>query len=241
MLAILPLILSIAPEIARWIGGSQAGNVTAAVANVVKTVTGKDDPQEAAAALAADPAKAAELRVELARISANAEAAQRQIELDELKAQLAAAAAAQQMQLDTFRASIDDTKDARGMLKSGGPMASGAVWLSVIIILAFGGIVAFVLGLGDIKPSIAPLANVLLGTLAAMATQVANFWLGSSSGSVRKDALISDAQTKLAASVPPGVIQGAGSISFVGGSPARASADLSADDLNAESLSRARG
>ena len=162
------------------------------------------------------------------------------MELDELKAQLADDAAKRQAQLDTFKASIDDTKDARGLLKSGGPMASGAVWLSVIIILAFGGIVSFVLGLGKIDTSIAPLANVLLGTLAAMATQVANFWLGSSSGSVRKDALISDAQTKLAASLPPSVIQGAGSLSIVGTGPAPAPADLSADDLNVLSLGRAR-
>lgn len=240
MLAILPLILSLAPEIARLLGGNQASSVTTAVANVVRTVTGKDDPQEAAAALAADPAKAAELRIELAKIAATAEATQRQLELDALKAQLAADAVARQAQLDAFKASIDDTKDARALLKSGAATASGAVWLSGIIIVAFGFIVWFILFKGTIDTTIAPLANVLLGTLAAMATQVANFWLGSSSGSRSKDTLLSDAQAKLAASVPQGLVQGAGSVSIVSGVAAAPRGDLSAEDLNALSLGRAR-
>jgi hypothetical protein len=36
---------------------------------------------------------------------------------------------------------------------------------------------------GGLPDNDLPLANVLLGTVAAMATQVANYWLGSSSGS----------------------------------------------------------
>ena len=53
------------------------------------------------------------------------------------------------------------------------------------------------------------LANVLLGTLAAMATQVANFWLGSSNGSASKNELLASAQTALANSVPASPAGGA--------------------------------
>ena len=48
------------------------------------------------------------------------------------------------------------------------------------------GLMLYVVLKSSIPPEAAPLANVLLGTLAAMATQVANFWLGSSSGSNKK-------------------------------------------------------
>src|ERR1700712_3861442 len=108
MLAIMPLILSLAPEIARWIGGNQAAGVTAAVADAVRSVAGTDNPEDAAKALAADPTKAAELRVQLAKIAADAETAQRASELEALKATLSANAAKQQNDLDALRASIGD-------------------------------------------------------------------------------------------------------------------------------------
>lgn len=34
------------------------------------------------------------------------------------------------------------------------------------------------------------LANILLGTLAAMASSVVGYWVGSSAGSARKDAVL---------------------------------------------------
>jgi len=241
MLAMLPLLLGIAPEIARWIGGSQAANVTAAVTGAVKAVTGTDDPQAAAAALAADSGKAAELRVQLAKIAADAEAAQRQADLEEIKAQLAADAARRQAELETFRASIADTQSARGqtieLAKSGSPLAWGAPVISLVIVTAFG-LMLFVILRGDtIPPNNLTIANVLLGTLAAMATQVANYWLGSSSGSKNKDGIIRDAQDRLAASVPPGIAEEMGRRQAAG---AQGEVNLSADDLNALSLSRAR-
>ena len=73
--------------------------------------------------------------------------------------------------------------------------------LSTIILLAFGGMLYVVLT-RSIPESSAALANVLLGTLAAMATQVANFWLGSSNGSAVKNALLASAQSALANSTP---------------------------------------
>jgi len=46
------------------------------------------------------------------------------------------------------------------------------------------------------------LANVMLGTLAAMATAVAQYWVGSSAGSARKSDDLRSAQDQLAASIP---------------------------------------
>jgi hypothetical protein len=40
-----------------------------------------------------------------------------------------------------------------------------------------------------------------------MATQVANYWLGSSIGSSAKNALIANAQNNLANSVPSGLVK----------------------------------
>ncbi len=52
--------------------------------------------------------------------------------------------------------------------------------------------------------------SVLVGTLAAMATQVANYWLGSSLGSSTKNALLANAQNNLASSVPSSMMKSGG-------------------------------
>lgn len=59
--------------------------------------------------------------------------------------------------------------------------------MSLAVVMGFLGGVTLVLTSSVPERSDA-LANVLLGTLAAMATQVANYWLGSSAGSAAKDA-----------------------------------------------------
>lgn len=238
MFAALPLIFSLAPEIARWIGGSQAATVTTAVAAAVRQVAGTDDPEAAAAVLGADPAKAAELRVKLAQIAADAETAQRQADLESFKAELAAGIARRQADLDELKAQIADSAGARGTMTELAKMNSILAWgspaLSAIILLSFATMVWFVVT-RDVSEGNMPLANVLLGTLAAMATQVANYWLGSSSGSRNKDGLLQDAQNKLASSIPAGAIPTPGAIISTGKPPAP-----EADDLNAAELSRIR-
>ncbi len=249
MFAALPLILSLAPEIARWIGGSQAGTVTAAIAGAVKQVAGTDDPDAAAAALSADPAKTAELRIKLAQIAADAEAAQRQADLDSLKAEFAADAARRQAELETLRAQIADAGAARtataDLVKANSLLAWGSPVLSIIIVLSFAVMVWFVIN-RQIGEANLPLANVLLGTLAALATQVSNYWLGSSSGSRNKDALLQHAQDQLAMSIPSGAIPRPGAIVATGGGSGGGGGGgsgggggggtSSADDLNAAQL-----
>jgi hypothetical protein len=67
--------------------------------------------------------------------------------------------------------------------------------LSGIILVAFGGLIFVVLTQNNLSGTSMPLANVLLGLLAAMATQVANYWLGSAAKNDQIAALTADAQS----------------------------------------------
>jgi len=90
MIPLVPLALSVVPALARWLIGPAAGDTAQEVAAVVRQVTGTPDPEQAAAALNADPARMAELQIRLAEIAANREAAQAGTRLEEMRALLAA-------------------------------------------------------------------------------------------------------------------------------------------------------
>lgn len=171
ILALVPLIASVAPELIRFFSGDRAGRVADAAADAVKAITGTDDPAEAAAALA-DPAKATELRVELARIAADAEAQARAAEIEELKAYLS------------------DTASARGQVVSLAQAGSKIAWaapiVSVLAVAVFALAVAGTI-LIELPPRAESTAAMLLGAAAAGYGQVLAFWLGSSAGSARKD------------------------------------------------------
>ena len=197
--ALLPLILGIAPQLAEHLFGSNGGSIAAQVAGAVRAATGADldAPGGADAAILAIQGKselAAQLHTQLASIAATAQAERDRAE-----------EAFRQADADMLKAALASQADARGtevaLAKAGSHLAWGAPLLSGIILLAFGGML-FVVLTRAIPENSAALANVLLGTLAAMATQVANFWLGSSSGSAAKNALLASAQTALANSTP---------------------------------------
>lgn len=199
--ALLPLILGIAPQLAEHLFGSKGGDIAAQVAGAVTAVTGTDlaAPGGAAAAILAIQGKselAAQLQTQLAGIASAA-----QVERDR------EADAERQADADLMKATLASQSDARAtevaLTKGGSKLAWGAPVLSAIILLAFGGMLWVVLTRA-IPENSAALANVLLGTLAAMATQVANFWLGSSNGSASKNDLLASAQTALANSIPAG-------------------------------------
>ena len=164
------LATDLLPSLGKYLFGPSGASVGAAVAQVVQSATGTSDPAAQALAIK-DPTVAANLRIQLAQIEAQSEAAARQAQNDALVAQLR------------------DVQSARDQTTSLAKAGSGLEWapalLSAIILGAFG-LMLYVVLKSSILPEAAPLANVLLGTLAAMATQVANFWLGSSSGSNKK-------------------------------------------------------
>ncbi len=67
-----------------------------------------------------------------------------------------------------------------------GVTAWGAPVVSVVVLVTLGTVVSLVL-LRAIPAGSETVLNVLLGTLAAMATNVVGYWVGSSAGSARKD------------------------------------------------------
>lgn len=199
--ALLPLVLSLAPQFAGLIFGSKGADVTSKITNVVQSVVGPvadlSAPGGAAAAVAhlqANPGASTDLAKKLADLHVQMQAeqdaeldAQRKDALQELTARLADSASARDM--------------ATELAKAHSGLAYGGVVISVVIVAAFGWTTYAVLT-NHLNAADGQFGSVLVGTLAAMATQVANYWLGSSLGSNTKNALLANAQNNLAASVP---------------------------------------
>lgn len=166
------VVLDLAPEVGRWLFGAGAESTISAVQSAVGAVTGTQDPAAQTAALA-DPEKAAALRVELAQIAAEREAAAGQADQAALVSQLSDVAGARATTVQ--------------LAQAGSSMAWGAPAVSVLVMLTFGGVVS--IALTQAMPAGSEtILNVLLGTLGAMATNVVGYWVGSSAGSARKDA-----------------------------------------------------
>lgn len=65
----------------------------------------------------------------------------------------------------------------------------GAVLVSVMVVAFFGGILTIWIFV-SVRPENQSILNVLVGALAAAFIQVISYWVGSSSGSKGKDALL---------------------------------------------------
>jgi hypothetical protein len=199
--ALLPLVLTLAPQLAGMIFGSNGADATTKVAAVVQTVVGAaadlTAPGGAAAAVAhiqANQQASADLAAKLADLHV-----QMQKELD------AEADASRKDALDELKSRLGDMGSARDMAtelaKAHSGLAYGGVVVSVVIVAGFAATTYAVLT-NHLSATDGQFGSVLVGTLAAMATQVANYWLGSSLGSNAKNALLANAQNNLASSVP---------------------------------------
>jgi hypothetical protein len=200
------LLLDIAPDIGRWLFGGSGGKTASLVAQAVETVTGTSDAEAAQAVLAKDPEAVSQLRLQLMAI-----VAQQQAEADRAaEAQRAADLAAVQAAADRAGARSQTTMFAQ----LHGTLLWAPAMLSGIILVVFGVLIFVVLTKNTVTSESLPLANVLLGTVAAMATQVANYWLGSSSGSAAKSdqmaALSASAQSLVPSDVVHRLIQQGG-------------------------------
>jgi hypothetical protein len=205
---LIPLVLRLAPQLAGLIFGSKGADATAKVASVVQTVVGDvadlSAPGGVAAAVAhiqSNPQASSDLAAQLATL---------QIQMQ--KEQDDAAEAVRQDALDDLKARLADTGSARDMAtqlaQAHSGLAYGGVVVSVVIVAAFGWTTYSVLT-SHMSASDGQFGSILVGTLAAMATQVANYWLGSSQGSSAKNALLANAQNSLAASVPSTMLKSA--------------------------------
>jgi hypothetical protein len=180
--ALIPLAISLAPEIGKYLFGSSGEATAAAVAQVVQSVTGTTDDTVAQAAINSNPQLAAQLRVQLAQIAAQQEAAAQSAQLDGLKAYLADIAGARQQTVD--------------LAKSGSAVQWAPVLVSIVVLATFGVVMAAALS-HALPAGSETILNMLLGTLAAMATSVVSYWVGSSAGSAQKtDLLIRNAGAK---------------------------------------------
>lgn len=168
--ALLPIAIAALPALAEWLGGSRA--VGERAADVVRAVTGTDDP-EAAAAVLADPAKLTELQIALSQIQAQERAAERQAAVQELTAILADVEGAR--------------RQTQTLAASGSPLAWGAPIVSAVVLsLWVFTVIAPSAGWasdvsGDDKRII---EYALIAVLA--------YWIGSSQGSKRSGDAVRD-------------------------------------------------
>jgi hypothetical protein len=199
--ALIPLVLTLAPQLAGLIFGSKGADVTTKVAAVVQTVVGT----------AADLSAPGGAEAAVAHIQSNPQASNDLAsKLSELQAQMqkdadAEADAVRKDALDDLKTRLADTGSARDMAtelaKAHSGLAYGSVVVSIVIVAAFGWTTYSVLS-NHLSATDGQFGSILVGTLAAMASQVANYWLGSSVSSSAKNALLANAQNTLATSVP---------------------------------------
>ncbi len=173
--ALIPLAISLAPEIGKFLFGSAGEATAAAVAKVVQTVTGTSDDAVAQQTIDSNPAVAAQLRYQLAAL-----AAQREQE-------------ARKADLDTLAARLKDVSDARAQTVELAKSGSGVQWapavVSFVVLVTFGVVMAAALT-RTLPLGSETVLNMLLGTLAAMATSTVSYWVGSSAGSAQKTDLL---------------------------------------------------
>lgn len=185
MLPFIPLAIQIAPAIAKWLFGDGGEKVAQQVASVVTNITGIAEPHTDAGVVAMEavlqdkPELATQIQVQLAKIAADHEAESNR-----------AAEAARKAELDTLLARIADTDSARKqtivLAQSGSRIAYGAPVVSALVLGTFA-VVMTLAFTRSLPAGSETILNMLLGSLAAMATSVVSYWVGSSAGSARKD------------------------------------------------------
>ncbi len=188
MLALIPLAIQIAPTIAKWLFGDDGEKVAQQVGAVVTQVTGVADPHTdtgiaaVEAVLQGKPELAIQIQVQLAKIAADREAEANR-----------AAEAARKAELDALLTQIADTDSARkqtiALAQAGSGIAYGAPVVSALVLITFA-VVMTLAFTRSLPMGSETVLNMLLGSLAAMATSVVSYWVGSSAGSARKDAHI---------------------------------------------------
>ena len=189
------------PGLAKRVADNVLPDVEERITRTVREVLGTDDPRKAEE-LIADPRVAAELRVQLAQIEAEAEVRQSEIEQKKREAELDKI----KLDLDAFRDEMKDTQSARTMLTElsaqDSVFAWGSVVVSAIVVIGFFWALWLLVGGGiEATPENAALlqiVNIVIGALTAGFATVISFWLGSSQGSRNKDTASLQAQNLVA-------------------------------------------
>jgi hypothetical protein len=159
--ALLPIVASLAPGLVRYLAGDRAAEVASQVSTAVGAVVGSDDPAEIAVAMQ-DPAKAADLRLELARIE-------------------------QDHETERLRLVLADVAGARGQAVALAQAGSRIAWMAPAVtaaVLALFGAALWVVLTGHIPEANTRMADALLGGIYTLATTAVTYWLGTSRGAV---------------------------------------------------------
>ena len=168
---LVPLLLGIAPTVASWLMGDKTGAAVSQVTHIARDILGTDNADGIERAITGDPNLA--LKFKMAVIQAEADA--RRQEFEALQAQLA------------------DVQSARGqtvkLAEARSPIAYGAVVVSTIVLLGFAVMLWLVIR-EEVPANQRDMVTLLLGTLAGMASSVVAYWVGSSSGSMQKNAAL---------------------------------------------------
>lgn len=175
MLPLIPLAVSLAPELAKWLFGSEGEKTASDVVAAIQTATGTSDVTAANQVLSCNSQVATDLRVKLAQIAADRERAANDAQLASLTAQLKDVANA--------RALTSELAQSKSAVQWAAPIVS-------IVVLATFGSVMFLALTRALPAGSETLLNMLLGSLAAMTTSVVSYWVGSSAGSVQKTDLL---------------------------------------------------
>lgn len=163
-----------------WLSEHVLGDKGSAVAQAViqATVAATGGATDPAAIAGLPPERAAELRVQLAQIAAQ--------QADAARAAVTAERAAE---LERIKAALADTASARAqtvaLAQTGSRMQWAPVVVSVIVLGTFG-VVMWAALTRSLPAGSETVLNMLLGTLAAMATATVSYWVGSSAGSAQK-------------------------------------------------------
>ena len=161
--------------------GHNGTAVAGKVMDVARAALGGVDPSpEGVAAL--PPDQRAAVMVQMAQIAAEQRAADQ-----------AAEQAERQAELDLLSSRLKDVADARAQTVALAQAGSNVQWapaaVSFVVLVTFG-VVMWAALTRALPTGSETILNMLLGTLAAMATSVVAYWVGSSAGSAQKTQML---------------------------------------------------
>lgn len=192
MSPLIPIALNLLPGLSKRLGGGGSADTISRVASVVSEVLNTSDPGEAALA-AQDPQKAAELRIRLAEIEAEADAQRDQAVIAKMEAQRAAEQTKTDARFREMQAHMDSQADARDKALKAAESDSiykyGPLAMSMIVTVGFF-ILLYMLIRGTLDgqdTAVLQIINIGFGTLTAGFATVISFWLGSSDSSRQKE------------------------------------------------------
>lgn len=174
--ALIGAVTGVLPDIGSAIFGKNGSTVMASVQSAVSQVTGNASPTAADVA-GLTPDQQAQLRAQLAQIAATEEQSAR----------------AEQVALLTSQ--LGDVQSARQQTVALAAAKSSAQWgapvVSILVLATFGTVMFLALD-HQLPPGNETMLNMLMGSLAAMASSVVAYWVGSSAGSQAKNALLAN-------------------------------------------------